>query len=509
MRGAVWKLLVRRGLVTSPESLRDQVGPFEPTARAKGPLRLAELLPRLKSADAQHLQGVAVDLTRKACRELARSGRLERKHREKALRAASAVVRAILAVADLQIGKELGSLLGEPADLGHARRGCVVFDPNPAGREERVEKRARAARADGAGGVTRRDQDVTGSGPQRVRQERERRSGHILPVAHDRICQLAQVRVEDGERESQPPGRLARKAHLLGPHVLAVHRLETVAEEQLCDLAGEAARHGRRVEGIDAARQERADPRGRLDRVLLHLGGNPTSVEPRVPLRVAVDDPVRLLVQAPRHGAAELEVLAHPHREQEGGAEERRGIGSRRAELARGGQRETELARGPAHASCSLGPVIQFAEAEFVDDHGGVHGPRVGRATAIIADASLRLGSGAMDPAQRRLALALAVAGAATVLASALAGPAGVSGESGVGYKQVAGIAAGCAVLVTAGLVALRGRILLVCVSLVLVLSVGTLYVQYRELGSLYAGSRLRDARRAGPAQPARPDARG
>ena len=73
--------------------------------------------------------------------------------------------------------------------------------------------------------------------------------------------------------------------------------------------------------------------------------------------------------------------------------------------------------------------------------------------------------------------------GAAIVLASALAGPAGVAGEEGFGYRQVAGIAAGCAVLGPAGLVALRGPAVLVCVSLVLALSIGTLYVQYRELG--------------------------
>ena len=93
-----------------------------------------------------------------------------------------------------------------------------------------------------------------------------------------------------------------------------------------------------------------------------------------------------------------------------------------------------------------------------------------------------------MAPARPGLAVSLALAGAFVLCASLAAGPLGLGGQAGFGFKQAAAAAAGIALVVAAGLVRVRGPAVLVAFGLVLLLSAGTLYVQYRELGSLYPG---------------------
>jgi hypothetical protein len=93
-----------------------------------------------------------------------------------------------------------------------------------------------------------------------------------------------------------------------------------------------------------------------------------------------------------------------------------------------------------------------------------------------------------MAPTRRGLAISLALAGSVVACASWAAGPVGLAGEQGFGYNQAVAVAAGMALLAAAGLVALRGPAVLIAFGVALLLSVGTLYVQYRELGALYPG---------------------
>jgi hypothetical protein len=93
-----------------------------------------------------------------------------------------------------------------------------------------------------------------------------------------------------------------------------------------------------------------------------------------------------------------------------------------------------------------------------------------------------------MAPARRGIAISLTSAGAVVIGASLAAGPAGLAGQQGFGYKQAAVLAAGIALLAAAGLVAARGPAVLIAFGLALLLAAGTLYVQYRELATLYPG---------------------
>ncbi|MBK6394650.1 MAG: VOC family protein [Betaproteobacteria bacterium] len=203
------------------------------------------------------------------------SQRLERDHRAETLDALSAVGLVAAHEAHAQ-RRERRAVARDGLGLRDARAAEALLDePRAAGRAERGQVRVSGGRIEPPGIRRRRDHDPRVAPLQRERGRRQHRAAREMLRVACRHARLHLVRRHRHQRlADRVGGRLHLRSNALVRRIVAAHEVERAEHEQEV-VDRDVARDERRVERVDAAREEARGPRraagpsGRLQDVRL------------------------------------------------------------------------------------------------------------------------------------------------------------------------------------------------------------------------------------------------